>query len=83
MNYYDADKTSLICAALRRVEELDVALVAPDPAMSPEDRLRAALRRVADPGFPARAAEDAFNSLFLGRGLVALIVGAGAWRRTP
>ena len=51
VNYYYADKTGLICAALRRVEEQDVALVAPDPAVPAEERLRAALRRVADPGF--------------------------------
>jgi TetR/AcrR family transcriptional regulator, cholesterol catabolism regulator len=51
VNYHYADKTSLICAALRRVEEQDVVLVAPDPSLSPEDRLRAALRRVADPEF--------------------------------
>jgi hypothetical protein len=36
---------------LRRIEEQDVALVAPDPALPPEQRLRAALRRVADPEF--------------------------------
>lgn len=51
VNYYYADKTSLIGAALRRVEEQDLALVEPDPSASPEDRLRAALRRVADPEF--------------------------------
>lgn len=51
MNYYYADKTSLICAALRRVEEQDVALVAADPSVPPENRLRTALRRVADPEF--------------------------------
>lgn len=51
VNYYYADKTGLVCAALRRVEERDMALVAPDPSMAPEDRLRTALRRVADPEF--------------------------------
>src|SRR5690242_4609302 len=51
VNYHYADKTSLIGAALRRIEEQDVALVAPDPALRPEERLRAALTRVADPEF--------------------------------
>lgn len=51
VNYYYSDKTSLICAALRRVEAQDVALVEPDPSVSADDRLRAALRRVADPEF--------------------------------
>src|SRR5690242_4957964 len=51
VNYHYADKTSLIGAALRRIEEQDVALVAPDPALPPVERLRAALRRVAAPEF--------------------------------
>lgn len=51
VNYYYADKISLIGAALRRIEEHDVALVEPDPAKSPEENLRAALRRVADAEF--------------------------------
>jgi AcrR family transcriptional regulator len=51
VNYHYADKVSLIRAALRRIEEQDVALVAPDPALPPEQRLRTALRRVADPKF--------------------------------
>lgn len=51
VNYYYSDKVSLIRAALHRIEEQDVALVAPDPSMDPEDRLRRALRRVADPEF--------------------------------
>jgi AcrR family transcriptional regulator len=51
VNYYYEDKTSLIGAALRRIEEQDIALVEPDPLLSPENRLRAALRRVADPEF--------------------------------
>ncbi|MBP2328903.1 AcrR family transcriptional regulator [Kibdelosporangium banguiense] len=51
VNYYYADKTSLISAALRRIEEQDITLVEPDPSLAPEDRLRAALRRVADPEF--------------------------------
>lgn len=51
VGYYYDDKVGLIGAALRRIEEQDVELVAPDPAMAPEDRLRAALLRVADPQF--------------------------------
>ncbi len=51
MHYYFDDKTSLIAAALRRVEEQDVAIVEPDPSLAPEERLRSALRRVADPEF--------------------------------
>jgi AcrR family transcriptional regulator len=51
VNYHFQDKTSLIGAALRRVEEQDLALVDPDPSMSPEKRLRAALRKVAEPEF--------------------------------
>jgi AcrR family transcriptional regulator len=51
VNYYYEDKTSLIAAALRRVEEHDIAIVDPDPMLPPEERVRAALRRVADPEF--------------------------------
>lgn len=51
VNYYYEDKTSLIRAALRRIEEQDIAMVEPDPALAPEERLRAALERVADPEF--------------------------------
>lgn len=51
VNYYYADKAGLIKAALRWVEDQDVALVAPDPTAPPDERLRAALRRVADPEF--------------------------------
>ena len=51
VNYYYADKVSLIRAALHRIEAQDVALVEPDPALPPDERLRAALRRVADPEF--------------------------------
>jgi AcrR family transcriptional regulator len=51
VNYHYADKVSLIRAALRRIEEQDVALVEPDPALPPEQRLRVALGRVADPEF--------------------------------
>jgi AcrR family transcriptional regulator len=51
VNYYYEDKRSLIAAALRRVEEQDVAIVEPDLTLPPEERVRAALRRVADPEF--------------------------------
>ena len=49
VNYYYDDKTSLIRAALRRVDEHDLLLVAPDPSSDPEEQLRKALRRVAAP----------------------------------
>ncbi|MCA1190102.1 TetR family transcriptional regulator C-terminal domain-containing protein, partial [Saccharopolyspora sp. 6T] len=51
VNYYYADKTSLIGEALRRIEAQDVAIIDPDPAKSPAENLRAALRRVADHEF--------------------------------
>lgn len=51
VHYYFEDKTSLVRAALRRIEELDVALVEADPSIPPQQRLRAALRRIADPEF--------------------------------
>lgn len=51
VHYYYDDKTSLISAALRQVEEQDLAIVQPDPGLSAEERLLAALRRVADPEF--------------------------------
>jgi AcrR family transcriptional regulator len=51
VNYYYADKTNLIAAALRHVEKQDIAIVEPDPSLPPEQRVRAALRRVADPEF--------------------------------
>ena len=51
VNYYYEDKTSLIAAALRRVEEQDIAIVEPDGTRSPDERVRTALRRVADPEF--------------------------------
>ena len=51
VNYYYADKVTLVGAALRRIEEHDVMMVEPDPASSPEDNLRTALHRVADPEF--------------------------------
>jgi AcrR family transcriptional regulator len=51
VSYYFTDKTSLIAAALRSIEEQDMRIVEPDPALPPEERVRAALRRVADPEF--------------------------------
>jgi AcrR family transcriptional regulator len=56
VNYHYADKVSLVRAALHRIEEQDVALVEPDPAVPADDRLRTALRRVADPEPPHRCA---------------------------
>ncbi|MFI2566176.1 TetR/AcrR family transcriptional regulator [Paenarthrobacter sp. NPDC018779] len=49
VNYYYDDKTSLIRAALRRVDEDDLRLVATNPDADPTDQLRQALRRVAGP----------------------------------
>lgn len=51
VHYYFDDKISLIAAALRQVEESDLAIVEPDPAWPADRRLRWALRRVADPEF--------------------------------
>lgn len=51
VNYYYADKVSLIGAALRRVEEHDVAMVEPDPTRTAEENLRDALQRVANAEF--------------------------------
>ena len=51
VNYYFEDKTSLIRAALRWIEEQDIALVEPDRELAPEERLRVALRSVADPEY--------------------------------
>lgn len=47
VNYYYDDKTSLIRAALHRVDEQDLQLVAQDPSLTPDEQLRKALRRVA------------------------------------
>lgn len=47
VNYYYDDKTSLIRAALRRVDEHDLLLVAQDPSLTADEQLRKALRRVA------------------------------------
>jgi len=51
VHYYYDDKTSLIKAALLRIEEHDLEILRPDPGLPAEARLRAALRRVADPEF--------------------------------
>jgi TetR/AcrR family transcriptional regulator, cholesterol catabolism regulator len=51
VNYYYSDKVGLIRAALLRIEEQDVELVRPDPALEPEERLRQVLRRVDSPEF--------------------------------
>lgn len=51
VNYYFENKTSLIRAALHHIEEQDVALVEADASASPDERLRAALRRIADSEF--------------------------------
>jgi len=51
VNYHFEDKTSLIRAVLHRVEEQDLALVEPDPALAPRDRLLIGLRRFAEPEF--------------------------------
>ncbi|QOT21213.1 TetR/AcrR family transcriptional regulator [Paenarthrobacter sp. YJN-D] len=50
VNYYYEDKSSLIRAVLHQIEEHDLLLVEPEPASTPEEQLREALRRVADPG---------------------------------
>jgi TetR/AcrR family transcriptional regulator, cholesterol catabolism regulator len=51
VNYHFEDKTSLIRAALHRVEEQDLAMVEPDPDRAPRDRLLIGLRRFAEPEF--------------------------------
>jgi len=51
VHYYFDDKTSLIAASLRQIEEQDLAIVRPNAELPPERRLLAALRRVADPEF--------------------------------
>lgn len=49
VNYYYEDKSSLVRAALQRIDEHDLRLVEPDPASPPDEQLRKALRRVAGP----------------------------------
>jgi len=49
--YYFDGKTGLVEAALRRIGEQDVELVAPRPGLDPEDAVRRALRRVVSSEF--------------------------------
>ncbi|RYU09870.1 hypothetical protein [Nocardioides iriomotensis] len=51
VKYHCDDTTSLIRAALHRIEEQDIAFTKPDPLPEPEVRPRAALARVADREF--------------------------------
>lgn len=51
VHYYFDDKTSLIAAALRQVEEQDLAIVESADSAPPEQHLREALHRIADPRF--------------------------------
>lgn len=46
MNYYFADKTSLIAAALRRLGDQDAQLVEPQEGLPPREQLVRSLRRV-------------------------------------
>lgn len=50
-NYYFTDKTTLVCAVLRRIGELDRAIVDDDHGLDPVTRLRRALRRVVRPEY--------------------------------
>ena len=51
VNYHFEDKTSLIRAALERVEQQDLAMVDPDRDLAPRDRLLTGLRRFAEPEY--------------------------------
>ncbi len=51
VNYYYTDKTILIESALHRIEQQDIAIVEPDPTLTPTQNLRAALQRVAEPQY--------------------------------
>lgn len=51
VGYYFEDKAALIRAALRRIGEQDLALLDTDPALSAQDQLRSAIRRVAGSEF--------------------------------
>jgi AcrR family transcriptional regulator len=51
LNYHYEDKLGLIRAALRHIEAHDIELLRSDPAQTPEERLRVALRRVVSPEF--------------------------------
>lgn len=52
-NYHFENKTSLICAALRRVGDQDLELVTPPPNAAAPDQLRHCLRQALDPAFLA------------------------------
>ena len=51
VHYYFDDKTSLIAASLRHIEDQDLGIVQPDPTLPPDRRLLSALHRVVDPEF--------------------------------
>ena len=51
VNYHYVDKVGLIAAALRRIEDDDLAIVAPDPSLPAVDQLKVALGKVAKPEF--------------------------------
>ncbi len=51
VNYHFAEKTSLVAAALRRVEEQDIAMLEANDELPPEARLRVVLGRVAQPEY--------------------------------
>lgn len=51
VNYYYDDKIGLIRAALIKIEGQDLALVEPDPDLTPENQLRTVLRRIVAPEF--------------------------------
>jgi AcrR family transcriptional regulator len=51
VNYHFEDKLTLIRAALHRIEEQDLAMVQPDPALPPRERLLIGLRTFAEPEF--------------------------------
>lgn len=51
VGYYFDDKATLIRAALQRMGEQDLALLDADPSLSPQDQVRAVVRRVAGAEF--------------------------------
>ncbi len=52
-NYHFENKTTLVCAALRRIGERDMELVTPPDAGDPAERLRHCLRLAVDASFLA------------------------------
>ena len=52
-NYHFDNKTALICAALERIGDSDMDLVAPLAGEKPEEQLRHCLERALDPSFLA------------------------------